>query len=388
MGAVTTVLLGRGFDGPSVKQSKFSVGDMHLELSFGADLGDNTSQLSSAQSATVVRGAAVVAEELRVSGATPEDWDSFAQRCGASFRAAHAHMAAWKLKNLARYRLRLFELYAGRGQERTKIGQCAVAIARHGRDSLFIDRIQLLSADDDDAAWATAMGAVLAQVGAGDYQYGWVQNLEPPREDALSRVPGVTIANVSPIVVQAVDFSNWASWDEYFRGIGENSRRNAKSAAKNFDDIAVVTKTGLKALSAVPALMKLRTSMSERKGLNLRVSASVAAYIANIISFPAYMMTSIVTGGGRVLSSFYGVEFGENTYYLEGASAPNNGGGAWHLLISMLKRSYDRAPKGKFIMGYVDYSLHREEVGGGLLRSRRSCRVTDYSTSVIKFRVD
>jgi hypothetical protein len=341
-----------------------------------------------AETLAFVRGLDIVAIELKPSSIDADAWDEFAQQCGGSFRSAQAHMAAWQLKKLGRYRLRFFELQGADGSGRAKIGQCAVAIDRRGEESLFIDRLQLLSPEGDVAIWVAAMRAILAKVGPGNYQYGWAQNLEPPREDVLSELPGVKISEVSPIVVQAVDFGKWASWDEYYRGIGENNRRNAKSAQKKFEDIQVETKMGLGALSMVPALMRLRVSMGERKGLNLRVPASVLGYLANIVGFPRYVMTSIVTGGGRVLFSFYGVEFGQFTYYLEGASAPNNGGGAWYLLIAMLKRAYDRAPHGKFIMGYVDYAVHREEVGGGLLRSRRSCRVTDYPTSVIRFHVD
>jgi hypothetical protein len=36
-------------------------------------------------------------------------------------------------------------------------------------------------------------------------------------------------------------------------------------------------------------------------------------------------------------------------------------------------------------MGYVDYATHDEAAGGGLLRSRKAVRASDYNTSVVTF---
>jgi hypothetical protein len=52
----------------------------------------------------------------------------------------------------------------------------------------------------------------------------------------------------------------------------------------------------------------------------------------------------------------------------------------------MIKRSYERSPFGKFVMGNVDYALHEEKLGGGLLGSRTACRATGQPTRIISFR--
>ena len=36
-------------------------------------------------------------------------------------------------------------------------------------------------------------------------------------------------------------------------------------------------------------------------------------------------------------------------------------------------------------MGDVDYATHDENIGGGLLRFRQSCRVSAYPTSAVRF---
>ncbi len=314
----------------------------------------------------------------------PRSWDRFAESCGASLRSSHAHMMAWTIKNLGFYRLRLFEVYVGSGGDGRKIGQCAIGAARVGPNAIFIDRLQLLP--EHEASWRLAMEAILTKAGGGQYDYGWVLSLEAPREAELAQIAGVEMDEVRPLVVHAVDFAQWSNWDAYYSAISENSRRNAKSALKNFKTVEVKTRSGIGAVRFVPAIMRLRSGISERKGLDIKESGAAIGYAATILSCPRYMTASVVSGDGMNLACFYGAEFGQNTYYLEGGSAQKNGGTAWHLLIAMLRRTYERTPTGKLIMGYVDYSTHDEEKSAGLLRSRQACRVSDYATSTLKFR--
>jgi hypothetical protein len=98
------------------------------------------------------------------------------------------------------------------------------------------------------------------------------------------------------------------------------------------------------------------------------------------------VFTAVVSGQNRVLGAIFGVEFGPHVYYDSGGSRPDNGGAAWHLTLAMLRRTYERNPRtAKFIMGYVDYATHDENIGGGLLRFRQSCRVSAYPTGVVRF---
>ena len=52
----------------------------------------------------------------------------------------------------------------------------------------------------------------------------------------------------------------------------------------------------------------------------------------------------------------------------------------------MIERAFHRAPHGKFVMGYVDFAIHSDDEGGGLLRSRQACQASDFPTSVVQFR--
>ena len=55
---------------------------------------------------------------------------------------------------------------------------------------------------------------------------------------------------------------------------------------------------------------------------------------------------------GQALAAFSGIEFGKNMYYLTGGSEADNGGAAWHLMLMVIRRAYDRTHgSGKFLMG-------------------------------------
>ncbi len=229
------------------------------------------------------------------------------------------------------------------------------------------------------------MKAVLSASGAHDYEYGWQLNFEAPREGNLNAIEGVTLETVRPLVVQAVDFQKWTSWEQYYRALSENSRRNAKAAERQWPNIRLLQRSGRRSLLSLPALVQLRAAMAERKSLNLKVAMSTLAYLGWIAACPKHVVTNLAVNGRQVLATYFGIEFGDNTYYLEGASRAGNGGAAWYLLLAMLRRAYERHPKGKFIMGYTDKATLQDE---GLLRSRAACRVTDYPTSVVRFRYD
>lgn len=307
-------------------------------------------------------------------------WDAFAEQCDCSTRSTVGHSMAWGLKNLGRHKVRFLEIFAIDAAGEHKVGQCAVAI---GRTNIFLDRLQLL--EPTEANWSAAMRAVLARTGPGAYEYGWVLNMEPPRQEVLRNLPKVAVTNVWPLTVHAIDFRKWPTWDAYYRGMSENSRRNEKVALRDLPDLRLDLRAGLSCLSSIPALIRLRSSMTMRKGLRHSAVSSIASYIGTIVSCQRYVFTGVSRDGQRELSSFYGATFGANTYYLEGGSRPDNHGAAWHLLISILRRSYEQNPTGRFVMGYIDRSTHDEAASGGLLRSRAACRVSDYPTSVIDF---
>lgn len=324
----------------------------------------------------------VVARPVRRRSILGGGWDRFAEVCGGSLKSTRAHLVGWQLKNLPNYRLRLFDLYALDSTPPRKIGQCALGFAKTGRH-VFIDRLQLLP--PEAGLWTRAMDAILSRCGAGAYEYGWEINLEPAREVDLGDVAGVSVEAVRPLVVQAIDFSRWDTWDEYYWGMRKGARQSAQFAERDIIDLEFVTRKGWRSLLAAPALVRLKALMSARKKIPLRIARLVTSCVGSILLAPKQTITRVAKGGGAVLAAYYGVEFGANVYYLEAASLPNNQGASWALLISMIRRAFEQNPRGKFIMGYVDYAIHDEELGGGLLRSRSACRVTDYPTSIVDF---
>ena len=328
---------------------------------------------------SIVRTVAVSEVSLRSVRAAV--WDAFAARCGCSVYATRSHLAAWALKHRLKYRLRLFELYCEADGASVKIGQCAVGVSRHGA-SQFVDRIQLLP---EFNGWPQAMAALLAKLDPGEFAYGWELNLEPPRQEELSALPGVTISQATPLVVNAIDFSRWDSWESYYYGMRKGARQSAQFAERDIPDLRFKTWTGRNSMRAIPALLRLRWQLSRRKGLGLRVGDLLASYLGWMAVSPFYTVTRLALGGGLTLAAYYGADFGANTYYLEGASEPGNQGASWALLVSMIQRAYVRNPKGIIIMGYVNYATHDEQVSGGLLRARTACRVSEYPTSVIRF---
>lgn len=230
------------------------------------------------------------------------------------------------------------------------------------------------------------MVAILRAAGPGEYTYGWTHNLEQPRESDLRRISGVTISTVRPITVEAVDFSRWSSWDEYWRATSNNIRRNVKKAQVEIVDLALESRRGVRSLAQIPAVVRLRVATYHRKGLNFRPLREIASTAGTVLSCPECAFTVLASGRGKVLAAFSGFQFGANTYYLDGGSTSDNAGASWYLMMHMLREAYDRAPQGRFVMGYIDHAIHDEAVGGGLVRSRQSCRVTDYETSIVRFR--
>jgi hypothetical protein len=237
-----------------------------------------------------------------------------------------------------------------------------------------------------DALWVHAMGALLEKLGPGTYCYGSELSLEAAREEDLKSVRGVAVEIVRPLVVHSVDFGRWPTWSDYWSAISNNSRRNAKRAEQTIPGLKLVVREGLISALDIPKLIRLRASMYERKGLEFQALRAGASYLGSIAGCPEHVVTAAVYKGRHAIAAFSGIEFGTHTYYRDGGSLAEHRGAAWYLQLAMLRRAYDRhGAAGKFIMGYVDFASHDEAVGGGLLRSRRALRVTDYPTSCVTF---
>lgn len=322
---------------------------------------------------------AVTARRCAPWSTVGRDWDELAERWGGSYRGARGHERVWTLKRFPRARLRLFDIHGG--PRRDKIGQCAVALHRGG--GRFLDR--LLVESDESGVWEAAMQAVLERLPPGCYSYGWELNLEPPREYSLARLPGVVVEDVRPLTVHAVDFAGWASWEDYHKAISTNVKRNVKKAVAEHPDIVVERRAGAPAIWHVRRLVRLRSQTFARKGLPFRPLPAALSTVTNLLLTGRHTFTALAITGEGSLAAFSGIRFGSRTYYADGGSAPENQGAAWFLLTEQIRAAYDHDPTGWFVMGYLDQALHEEVVGGGLLRSRRSCRVSELPTSVVSF---
>jgi hypothetical protein len=324
--------------------------------------------------------ARVSVSEVRLSQFDRQAWDRNAARCGASMRSAFAHLHGLRLKFLFRGVPRLFHVYLEADGQRTQIGQYTLIFRRDAR--IFYDGLNLYP--EHRGLWTAAMTAILADAGAGTYEYGWQWVPEPPRDAELQAIPGVTMTHVRPILVQGVDFANWPDWDAYYRDVSENIRRNAKKAEKLHGDLKFSLVTGLATLAKVPALVAMRGAMYRRKQLAFSPLRIFAGYVTSILACPEQAMISEVTGGGRTLAIQNNVEFADYHYYLDGAAANETDGGGWFLQLAMLRRAYERTPKGKFLLGYTDLPLD-DQLAEGLLRSRRSLRASDWPSCLVRF---
>jgi hypothetical protein len=313
----------------------------------------------------------------------PDTWDDFAQRCATHYECAYTYLRAWALKN--RFRLRLFEIFMQEDGPPKKIGQCAVGVGR--ATGFFRGELQLLTSHS--RFWTSAMTALLSHLGPGHYSYGSYESTEKSREEDLKQISAVTIESVRPLVVHAVDFSRWPTWDDYWRAISSNSRRNARRAELLIPDLSIAIRRGHQAALDVPTLLSLRAATYRRKGLAFEPWRAGLSGLGMILTCPQYVLTAVVSGQKRALAAIFAVQFGPHVYYANGGSQPDNDGAAWYLTLSMLRRTYEQNPRtGKFIMGCtgcLEQTTHDEKISGGLLRFRQSCRVSAYPTSVVSF---
>lgn len=330
------------------------------------------------QESRVFLPTAIRAAEISRKDISPQIWDSCAKQCNASFRCSYAATAAWRFDHsFMPARLRYFDLYSE--DSGSKIGQCAIARGR--QQTIFLDGLQLLP--EHEELWQPAMEALLSVLGPGRYRYGSRWSMEKARDLDFTKIRDVTVERAKPIIVQAVDFSHWNSWDDYYRQVSNNARRSAKKAVVRHPDLQLKVRRGLSTLFDSPSLTMLQRAVARRKQISASFLRMAARFLFRTITMHKYAVTAVVTAEGRTLAAFSGIEFGENTYYLSGGSEAEIGGAAWHLMLALIRETHDRTHgSGKFLMGSV------EENSPGwisLARSREQCRVVDFPTSIVTF---
>jgi hypothetical protein len=301
------------------------------------------------------------------------DWDSFAIAAGGSMESSLGWISGWQMRHFGR--VRLFELANG-GK---KIGQCAVLSTRRGHDL----RDGLLLAPGSEALWPETMLAVLGKVGPGRYRVGSKWRLAPPATAALAVLPGVTIADETAFAVQTVDFSRWPDWQNYWADVSANVRRNVARGERQ-EGLRVVVSEGQRALLGLPTVLRGSLATHSRKALDgsgWRLAAHVAG---EVIACRDHLVVAAARQGKGAVSGKASIAFGCHSHYLGGGGQRDAGAG-WLVMRALLQQAQARGPGAQFIMGPFEAARHDEALGGGLLRSRRACRVSDVPAAITRF---
>jgi hypothetical protein len=317
--------------------------------------------------------------EVRRTSLSGSRWDAFAQRCDASLWCADGTISiALFLRHFCIF-ARRYEFYSV-GPD-LKIGQCAVGFGPSGR--VILDGLQILG--EHESLWGDALIALLVKIGNGNYIYGSDWSVERSRYEELVSLPGVTVISRSAITMQAIDFSKWASWDAYFADISTNIKRNIKKAKSSHPDAKITIESKKITLSSFFILLRLVGAVANRKQLNFSYTKLMFSLAIRVLFLRPYARLGLITDAGTPFSAFFGICFGDNVYFLKGGSIAGSSGLSWVLLLEMIKTSFEHSHgRGKFLMGMV----HDDDEPGwkDLLRSRAQCRVSNYPTSLLKFR--
>jgi len=323
-------------------------------------------------------------EKVELRKTDPNEWDAFARACDGSFRSAHAHLRSLPYRKRPTARVTTYRILMREAASATPIGFYTMVPELGGL--AFYDGLKLLPEYRD--RWTQALRAALDEHGAGRYIYGWAWSLEPSREAELRLLPEARVESVRDLLVQGVDFSQWPTWDAYYRSISENVRRNCKRARQVHPDLELVTLRGFAALRGIRRLVQMRREMYESKGVQFNRARSVAGYLGRFAVCPEQaMITFAYANSGpdaETLAVQHTVEFGSQMYYLDGASARDPGGAAWLLQLDLLESLHRMWPDGKMLLGYTDLPVV-DQSAQGLLRSRNSLRASGWETSIVTF---
>lgn len=319
----------------------------------------------------------VIAERIAWSEVDPLAWDAQAAASGSTWQSAYGAMALWRRRQQLRgNKAVLVRLRAG---DRF-IGHCAVG-RKHGAN-VFRDRLLLLP--EAEPLWSDAMQAVVTLIGPGRYRYGTAGAIEPPRQHEIAGLADIQVRQARESFIQAIDFGRFADWNDYWMALNGNVRRAVVHAEK-IANLRAATHSGTRALRHLPGFIRSASAVRERKGalaLNLRDLAQLGS--ACIWFGDSATLLSAQIDGRTCVAQFH-ARFGSDTHYLVGATSRDGPAVAWWLTMQAVRAAYDHAPKGRLVLGPFDPSIHDEAIGGGLLRWRRSCRVTDFPVATVDF---
>jgi len=319
----------------------------------------------------------VTAERIAWSEIDPTAWDKLAAVAGGTLKSAYGDMALWRRRlawgsgKAIFVRLRVADRL---------IGHCALG----SKDGVHVFRDRLLLVPDAEALWSDAMQTLVELVGPGRYVYGSAGAIELQRQHQIAALAGCRIEQVNEYFIQAIDFGRFADWKDYWMALNGNVRR-AVAHADNIANLLATTRSGTRALRYLPSFVRAASMVRERKGalaLGLRDLGQLGT--ACFAFGDAAMLLSAEIDGRATVQQFH-VRFGSDTHYLVGATRRDGPAVSWWLTMQAVRAAFDHAPKGRLLLGPFDPKLHDDAVGGGLLRWRRSCRVTDFPVATVEF---
>ncbi len=319
---------------------------------------------------------------VEISSATPDEWDEFAALSKASYRCLYRAASLWRFETEALSRIRRLSLFVGEGTGRLKIGQCALSIG--SRCSVFQDSLQLMPEYADK--WADAMQAVLRFLGTGNYIYGSDWNLEKCRESEVGAIDGATVTSVWPVDIVAVDFRDWASWDDYYKAVSTNAKRNVKKAIKTYDNLEIRRSRGWPAFGDIIALEKSRHRLFARKNVKSSLILLLLRTGFRQVATLNYSAARCLVDGQNPLAYFLDIKLGTICFYLEAASDYGSSGASAYLLKSVIEIHFQATEgQGVFIFGPDDHRQAGDPIWEGLVRSRQQWKAKAYPTSVLQF---
>jgi hypothetical protein len=313
----------------------------------------------------------VVLSERSLSAIQPAEWDAFVVACAGSFLGTWRVVRAHRLRS----RVRAFEFTArdASGTPR-KIGQCAVAIAR-GRVR-FLDRLHLVPGFVE--SWDHCINLVIERCGAGTYEYGSPWNPEerrPPSNAVGALVP--RLLREKAFFIDRVDFRRWRDFDAYRRDVSENIRRDYRKAVEA--SATVETKYGMAAIRDLVTLVRLRGEVMQRNGERFSGPLDATRHLLKLACIGDLAFITTVRTEGRCHAAFFGVEFGDDIYYLSGGTAKNSQGYGSYLFLTLIERWFATHPQGKLYLGRQSACVDPATYTRGNQLYRRKLRATSVS---------
>jgi len=308
----------------------------------------------------------------------PKEWDNFVLASGGSFLGSWAILKARRLVA----NIKLIEFHADYGLPTSlKVGQCALAV--NHKNVTFLDRIFLRPAHEH--FWGQCFRHVTQRFPAKTYHYGSHWNQESRFE--IGAIDGCVVETIlcDHFHIDLIDLLDWPNFAAYLRSISENVWRDYRKAQNT--EVRMETKRGLAALRDVFALVRLRAEVMRKNDLRSSFLKDYFVHVAKLAVFGPSGFITTVRMNGKCYSAFFGIEFGDNLYYISGGTTNNHHGFGSYLFLMLIQNWFAEHPSGKFVMGFCTGRRDEWTYGRGLLLYRRKLRVKSVDGTEFQLRI-